>query len=151
MKIKQGFVSNSSSTSFCIIGTTRTFDIHRLAEAEGFLFPKMFHDTKTVQVRGCDHQEGTTQFCPECGLPMWYTDSIEPSYTSLDYGYREGKVITFYGDYDPYRAGVNAKELLAHFSLDKAKVHVQGIIKEKLDVDIAIENIDLYYGEAGDG
>jgi hypothetical protein len=35
MKFRQGFVSNSSSTSFCIIGTDDTSIIQQLALAEG--------------------------------------------------------------------------------------------------------------------
>ena len=153
MKVRNGFVSNSSSSSFCIIGTARIFDAHRLAEAEGLLFRGMDHDTQTKKKRACKHPEVNSHFCPECGELMWLTSTIEPNYIELYYGYHEGKVVTFYddGDYGIGYAGIEATKVLEELSLKQARDYFCGLVKKKLGVELTSKTINLYYGEAGNG
>ena len=61
MKIRQGFVSNSSTSSFCIFGVG--FEtVEDVVRALG-LAPQ--------KINGCDHEFDRTaaKFCPECGEP----------------------------------------------------------------------------------
>ncbi|MCK9458163.1 MAG: hypothetical protein M0R80_00605 [Proteobacteria bacterium] len=59
MKIRQGFVSNSSTSSFCIFGVG-FISIADVAKALG-LKPQM--------VNGCEHEfdRASALYCPECG------------------------------------------------------------------------------------
>ena len=115
MKMRSGFVSNSSSTSFCVIGTSSKEYVNRLADAEGFLFDAS-------------------------------------NWNLLSWGQAEGKVITFYGsDHEAYVAGIDATKVLAHRSIAEARKWFQLEIGTLLGVNIPLNEIDLYYGEAGSG
>ncbi len=112
MKIRNGFVSNSSSTSFCIIGVENTSIIKQIIEAENKNFG-------------------------ENGKDM------------LEYGYNKGKFVIFYGNYDVYDVGIDAKPLLQEMDIKQAKKWFQKYIKDNLRIDIPLEKIDLFFGEAG--
>lgn len=58
MKIRAGFVSNSSSSSFCVLG----IPVEKTA-----ICKILFGDT-TYKVRACGHSvKPDMQFCPQCG------------------------------------------------------------------------------------
>jgi hypothetical protein len=81
MKIRSGFVSNSSTSSFCLIG----FEV---AGSENEIFEKLFKDLpevaeilrlrdKPYKKRACSHSETHHKYCGECGQPMWIETDVE--------------------------------------------------------------------------
>jgi hypothetical protein len=122
MKIRNGFVSNSSSSSFCIIGTTYDSEIGKLVHAEEKNYGH--YDKDGDWVDGTDY---------------------------MGYGCDTGEVISFYGDSQVEYAGVDAEPLLEQYSLPQAREAFVKLCKEKLNVDIDPRWVDLHYGEAGNG
>jgi hypothetical protein len=72
MKIRSGFVSNSSTSSFSIFGVHSTFKE----------LMKLFN-LQPEQKPGCKHEYDRTiaKFCPECGKKAWIT--IEPDWEEI--------------------------------------------------------------------
>ena len=120
MKIRTGFVSNSSSSSFCIIGTDEAKYIKQLMDAEGLSL-------------ACSYED----------------DSEEGEY--LSYGVAEGKVVNFHGSVMVSYAGVEAEPVLQKMTIPEAAKAFKELVKTKLDVDIPLSEINLHYGEAGNG
>ena len=82
MKIRNGFVSNSSSSSFVISGfyMPKGMTIESVAEklfGNDEDFPKK---QAPVRIRGCGHKEVDVKFCPECGEPMWIDRNYKDDY-----------------------------------------------------------------------
>ena len=82
MKIRNGFVSNSSSSSFVISGFYLPkgiviVEIWKKLFGEDEDFPKRKPSTKE---RGCSHKEMNAKFCPECGKPMWIEEDYDSEY-----------------------------------------------------------------------
>jgi len=152
MKIRNGFVSNSSSSSFCIIGVTGDW-ASVLADAEGkhYREPEPIHK----EVPGCEHLAKKGKFCPTCGAPSTKTVEVMPENYKQDYfgnGCDCGEVVTFYSNYDyPEYAGVDAEPLLEDFSIKSARKYFQTMIMAKLKVEIPLSSIGFYYGESGNG
>jgi hypothetical protein len=65
MKIRHGFVSNSSSTSFGLYGVY-------IADEEK-LIGQLLGEPKVTKNPGCPHEfnRETIKFCPECGKQAW--------------------------------------------------------------------------------
>jgi hypothetical protein len=70
MKIRTGFVSNSSSSSFCLYGIAIT-NIQAL-------FNKLI-TPETTKIEGCIHDfdREKCKFCPECGKSAWFIEEYE--------------------------------------------------------------------------
>ena len=156
MKIRNGFVSNSSSSSFCIIGVSDSITLRDLAKAEKFKF-KWGDDEefKIEKVRGCEHKlnvkEKHINFCPVCGKPKYIEKKtkIEVKYNTLDYGSLHGKVISFYGNYYfPSCAGIDVLDLLYNMTIPQAKEHFCKLVREKLGVEIDTSIVEFKYGES---
>jgi hypothetical protein len=71
MKIRSGFVSNSSTSSFCVFGAVVT---------QSFLETLLKNPDKED---GCEHKfnRDKAKFCPECGCKSWF----EPENCEEDY------------------------------------------------------------------
>ena len=67
MKLRHGFVSNSSSSSYCIFGVMA--DVYSAAKALGVSLPEETSEP------GCECKVDRTQgkFCPQCGKPLLVT------------------------------------------------------------------------------
>jgi len=149
MKIRNGFVSNSSSSSFCIIGINDYSFISKLAEAEKLHF-KERGKKEIERIRGCQHiiKNLEDKYCSQCGEPTWIEQEIEVKYDYLPYGSRCGKLLMFYGDgVYPYYAGLEAENLLEDKSIKDAKKYFHDLIMKKYKIDIPIYLIRLFYGE----
>jgi hypothetical protein len=72
MKIRCGFVSNSSTSSFSIFGVETSWE-----EMTRIFFPE-FTKEGPKNVPNCEHEfdRNVCKFCPECGKPAWRV--IEP-------------------------------------------------------------------------
>lgn len=112
LKIRTDFVTNSSSSSFLIVGVGNEKYVNLVAEKLGF----------------------------------------DPNSDWLEYGSWSKKDIVLLGyDSDVYWAGFNAESMLETMNLKEARIVVQNAFKSELGIDIPIEEIDLYFGEAGNG
>jgi hypothetical protein len=71
MKIRNGFVSNSSSTSFSIYGV--------YVEDSDALMNKLMGAPKSTKKPGCKHKfdRETAKFCPDCGEKAWNVEVEE--------------------------------------------------------------------------
>lgn len=151
MKTRNGFVSNSSSTSFCIIGVSESHYIEQLANAEKLSFPWSGEMVKYKKIRGCQHKI-TGAFCSTCGKPDYVKQEVEIEYDELEYGCISGKILNFYGSDDvPIYSGIDAMETLETMNLEEARIYFSELVKKNFDVDVPFEAINLYYGEEGNG
>jgi len=124
MKIRKGFVSNSSSTSFCIVGISA-------------YNPKTYeHETTVTDLARADD-------CNEMG-GQGYSEGRTLLFIGGE-GYGEDE------EYVPYYAGVEAEgdlkagktvQQLANEFVAKAKA---------LGIVVPIEQVTLHYGECSDG
>lgn len=71
MKIRTGFVSNSSSSSFCILGLKVTPEINELArKAADDLVDAPQEDYWCCRKCGFEPSNKSVKFCEKCGGPM---------------------------------------------------------------------------------
>ena len=65
MKIRSGFVSNSSTSSFCVFGI--------LLKSPNKFLNSILGEPKTTKTPGCKHEmdRENVKFCPECGKKAW--------------------------------------------------------------------------------
>jgi len=143
MKTRTGFVSNSSSSSFCIIGTSNWSRV--LAKKEGL------YKTEHYEEKVCEHGRPNkkTKYCPQCGFE--FSNAEDFTYPELAYGSAQGKVFSYYGSEDVDYAGLDAEELLKKMTIPQACKHVQEIAEKKLGVKIPSKQLGFFYGEAGNG
>jgi hypothetical protein len=76
MKVRTGFVSNSSTSSFCVFGTE--FDtLEAVAE--------LFKIEPPIPEKGCDHafDRLVLTHCPECDEPAYYKPEIDEEWISM--------------------------------------------------------------------
>jgi hypothetical protein len=122
MKIRIGFVSNSSSSSFCIIGVDNFHFIQYLAEAEGF-------NIKSYEI--LNHEDRDIH---------------------LEYGILKGKVVDFFGyDYTTVKfAGIDAEKLLQTMTIPEACNEFADIIWKKFDIHLPENSINFHFGQCGE-
>jgi hypothetical protein len=149
MKTRNGFVSNSSSSSFCIIGVEDESLLKALAKAEKLHF-RWNGDPETELARGCNHKiDKTDQFCKVCGKPAYVEKEVKVNYNDLGHGVCDGEIILFFGNgYYPYNAGIHAPELLNKMTIPQAAEYFCKLVKNKLNIDINPAQVQLLYGEA---
>ena len=111
MKIKYGFVTNSSSSNFLLLGIS---DQKKISQAKDLL-------------------------------------NYDEDRDYLDHGYWEkGGFFLLGGYYEIYYAGIEPHELLETMTLPEAKKEVQKRFQE-LGMNVDISDIELVYGEFGEG
>lgn len=121
MKYRNGFVSNSSSSSFICLGTENPETIAKLLKAEGIEFDE---DEGSYPEQGYGRVEGKT------------VDFIGIS--------SDGDVDTAGISDDKF------EEIFEKNSITEAKKVVVDIIKKELGVDVPEDELKLSYGETSD-
>jgi hypothetical protein len=132
MKIRASFITNSSSSSYCIIGIT-VWDnkplVNELLIAEGY-------------GPGCDGK------CWE-DEDYWEDDSLP----NLSYGGGgNGRIVEFWGkDWEVSVVGMRADKLLETMTIPEAKKYFVETIMKEYNIDIPPSVVKFLYGEAGNG
>ena len=126
MKIKSDFVTNSSSTSYCMLGVSGIDDMRLVAEALGVSYEE---DRGFVEV---DYED---------------IDGAEFSYGVLS----DGDVLIVSGGNTLYEAGVEIKRILKSGDMkwSEMKAYAAKVLSDFLGREVS--EVKLLYGEAGDG
>ena len=141
MKIRNGFVSNSSSTSFCVYGIYVNNEKELLNQLAGGFVPK--------KVRGCNHPIAieTVKFCPECGKPSWIIEEDDRDIT----GDLEAKLEEMGFDVCQWGGGDNSNEgmyfgksLKGHINQEKDPLEILKNIDSKLRETFPKAEIKFY-------
>lgn len=125
MKIRTGFVTNSSSSSFCIIGTG---DIDSIKG----IYAKIF----------------------ECNCNEYEDEGIWPNWNpshgcQIATGHDS---FNFWGTYDepyPYYFGHDAEDLLRSMTIGQACDWFVDECKERFNIDVPRHKVKFYFGEMG--
>lgn len=135
MKIRAGFVSNSSSSSFCLIGVSNEDDIKALMEACGLKwvtggeYPKLIQKSINNELDDGDDAD------------QWG-------------GYIKTNVLDFVmSDYNPDNmigAGIGTS-ILETMTLPEARKYFASLVKKELGVTIHPKDVELISGECSDG
>ena len=127
MKLRAGFVSNSSSTSFCLIGTKDRQVVGMIADKQGL-------DMYYQEYQDPDSHEWVTKEPRDC--------LIRGKFSHDEWIY--------VGNEEPYAVGLDAETVLAGRDLFTARYYVWTMIREKFNVGISLEDVELLYGRAGE-
>ncbi len=146
MKIRTGFVSNSSTSSFCILGIINDDLSQKIQDAIEEWKEKEIQK-RTTEVRACAHPLVEANFCPECGKPMWMNnsdrirDDLHDEWAdSPPFG-----IEVHEGD-DGTEIGVYAKSRLQDKSIREAARELAAELKDNLSIEISPDDIDLICG-----
>lgn len=122
MKIRMGFVTNSSSTSYLVVGVPDEDVIQKIREA-------------VAAADGKEFNHGV------------YEDRHE--YDAMD---KAGLVLLFHPyDYEPFVVGYNAEKLLETMSVQQIREKFVADMKERFGIDVPPEKVYLDYGADYDG
>lgn len=133
MKTRNGFVSNSSSTSFCVFGIRS--DLFKIAE-------KITNFKSTPRkIDGCKHKfnRKKAKYCPECGFHAFGMVGIRPEEDEVSLACSKlGLTLVFGNSVDPpyWYLGVDLKRIeykdISEI-IEKMK-EVEKVIKNKFDM-----------------
>ena len=145
MKIRSGFVSNSSASSFCVLGVSDQSIIQQIQEAVD-CYKEQKKKALRKPVRGCSHDfPKNAKFCTDCGEPIW-VDSFDEDY--FDDMWKDNPYMVF--PTDEYgkvaAAGFDNIKVLQESSIREAAVQIATKIKQDLGVDVDPSKIDLRVG-----
>ena len=117
MKIRNGFVSNSSSSSFLIVGVGDKQIIKQLSSFTRQKYKKMNEEDRD-----------------------WYSDYGVIYATPFNFygGYKLE---------DCYLSGIPIEELMKTMTLPEIKAYFKELVKKEYDMDIDISKIGVHYGE----
>jgi len=142
MKIRFGFVSNSSSSSFCIVGTRDKKTIRQLMEVEGFPFD---------EVGNIDYEFNGSEKSVHAGFGI--VELMKPSKVSK-YSWDGERINKFeyvgscYNNDLPEYAGWAAEDCLKTRTIQGAVKHFIETCKKKFNVDVPEKSVGFFYGES---
>jgi hypothetical protein len=151
MKIRTGFVSNSSSSSFCIIGIQNEKTVFELMKKEGF--PIIIEKEKVSRFEngGYGKLKNRKKYEEQVAKAK-NIEVLDLHAMGGGYGFwekRDGKAtnLIYLGGEQPEYAGLNGEALLKNKSITEAKKYFKEYVKNTLNIDIPDEQIGFYYGE----
>jgi len=149
MKIRTGFVSNSSSSSFCIIGISNQDIIFKLMKKDGF--PTKQEKETVSRYDGAGRMRNPNKYRELCEkaplvevLDIEHVGGSHGFYEKMD---RKETQLIYLGGDQPEYAGLQAERLLQNKSITQAKKDFRNYVKNWCEIDIPEEQIELYYGE----
>jgi len=151
MKIRTGFVSNSSSSSFCIIGVSNPYAIKELMKKDGFTFKEKMEEVSWTDRYG--RRKPAAQYKKEVAEAK-VDEGIDYDQVDYNQGFwaptnKEPSLLYLGGDDEPCYAGLNAEPLLQANDMPSAKAFFKDYVKDTFNISLNIKEIEFIYGEIG--